>query len=312
MSRNPFVLLLSLWLCTAAAIAAPPLANVLTPLDNPGMPAGLIFENLSKPFLLWVELDAGKLHLLQRLQQGTYVKRSTRPVSIGKNGTGKLVEGDLKTPIGVYQITSFIDDQKLDDFYGAGAYPMNFPNAWDRLSRRSGHGIWLHGLPKGVDSRPLLDSEGCVIIDNPSIEAMAEFVIRGESLIVLSPSLDWLPPASEQPATDILAVIELWRQSWEANKHEDYVANYGQDFSDGKRDLAAWSTYKKHVNRYKRDIRVTLSQMSVIKYPGEENLVTVRFFQDYASNNFEWRGWKQLLWRRDAGGTWRIFYEGNG
>ena len=136
MSRNPFVLLLSLWLCTAAAIAAPPLANVLTPLDNPGMPAGLIFENLSKPFLLWVELDAGKLHLLQRLQQGTYVKRSTRPVSIGKNGTGKLAEGDLKTPIGVYQITSFIDDQKLDDFYGAGAYPMNFPNAWDRLSRR--------------------------------------------------------------------------------------------------------------------------------------------------------------------------------
>ena len=82
------------------------------------------------------------------------------------------------------------------------------------------------------------------------------------------------------------------------------MANYGQDFSDGKRDLAAWSTYKKHVNRYKRDIRVTLSQMSVIKYPGEENLVTVRFFQDYASNNFEWRGWKQLLWRRDAGGTW--------
>ena len=52
--------------------------------------------------------------------------------------------------------------------------------------------------------------------------------------------------------------------------------------------------------------------MSVIKYPGEENLVTVRFFQDYASNNYEWRGWKQLLWRRDAGGTWRIFYEGNG
>ena len=47
MSRNPFVLLLSLWLCTAAAIAAPPLANVLTPLDNPGMPAGLIFENLA-------------------------------------------------------------------------------------------------------------------------------------------------------------------------------------------------------------------------------------------------------------------------
>ena len=52
--------------------------------------------------------------------------------------------------------------------------------------------------------------------------------------------------------------------------------------------------------------------MSVINYPGEENLVAVRFYQDYKSSNYTWRGWKHLLWRRDADGAWRIIYEGNG
>jgi len=42
----------------------------------------------------------------------------------------------------------------LSDFYGAGAYPVNFPNIWDRRKQRSGHGIWLHGLPKGIASEP--------------------------------------------------------------------------------------------------------------------------------------------------------------
>jgi hypothetical protein len=57
---------------------------------------------------------------------------------------------------------------------------------------------------------------------------------------------------------------------------------------------------------------VSLSQMSVVEYPGEENLVAVRLYQDYSSSNYQWHGWKHLLWRRDDVGVWRILYEGNG
>lgn len=311
------ILLLSLGQMLAFADAASPLAGamastIVSPMPEPGVPAGLIFENMRTPYIFWVELEAGKLHLLERQASGTYVRRTTRPISIGKNGIGKKVEGDSRTPVGVYQFTSFLADEGLDDYYGAGAYPVNFPNSWDRLKQRSGHGIWLHGLPKGVSSRPPRDSEGCVIIDNPSFVALGEFVTTGESLVVLSRSMTWLAPGTAQPAGDIVAAIEAWRLAWEANKHDDYLANYHADFSDSRRDLAEWSAYKKGVNRYKKSINVSLSQMSVVVYPGEENLVVVRFYQDYSSSNYQWQGWKQLLWRRDDQGVWRILYEGNG
>jgi len=89
---------------------------IIAPLAEPGVPAGLIFENMLTPYLFWIELEAGKLHLLERLASGSYVTRTTRPISIGKNGMGKQREGDGRTPVGVYQITSFLADERLDDF----------------------------------------------------------------------------------------------------------------------------------------------------------------------------------------------------
>jgi len=298
--------------------AQPVVSTIVSRMDSqtgpavPGIPAGLIYENRSNPYLFWVELDTGQLHLLERIEADTYVSRKTRTISIGKNGSGKEVEGDLKTPIGVYQITSYLDDKELDDFYGAGAYPVNFPNTWDRLLNRSGHGIWLHGLPKGVDSRPMLDSEGCIILDNNTMRQLDQYVTTGESLFVLGTSLNWLPPGTPQSDSDILSAIDEWRHSWEDNDINRYLANYHADFTDRKKDLSAWSVYKRQINRNKTYIKVKLSEMSVIEYPGEDNLVAVRFYQDYTSSNYNWQGWKHLLWRRDDNGVWRIFYEGNG
>ena len=75
-------------------------------------------------------------------------------VTLGKNGIEKTREGDQKTPIGVYHVTGNLPRKKLTDFYGAGAFPINYPNEWDRRQGRNGHGIWLHGVPADVYSRP--------------------------------------------------------------------------------------------------------------------------------------------------------------
>lgn len=277
-----------------------------------GVPAGLIYEDLADPYLFWAELESGRIHMLERVAKGRYRKYKTLPISIGKHGIGKEVEGDKKTPVGVYQITSFLADEQLDDFYGVGAYPFNFPNIWDRLQKRTGHGIWLHGLPKGIDSRPLRDSDGCVIIDNASILQMDQYVTAGKSLVVLARSLEWLAPGTPQQDADVLEAINRWHEAWEANDTERYLSNYHREFTDTKRNLAEWKSYKTRVNRAKSFIDVDLSELSVIEYPGESNLITVRFFQRYRSSNYNWEGWKHLLWRRDGDGIWRIVYEGNG
>ena len=203
-------------------------------------------------------------------------------------------------------------DDQLSDFYGSGAYPINYPNVWDRLSKRTGHGIWLHGLPKGVAKRPQLDSDGCVVIDNPTLEAFGENIRTGESLIILAESLVWLAPGTVQPSSDILEALELWQQSWNEKDNETYLSMYHDEFTDSRRNLTQWKRYKTRVNNSKQFIDVKLSELSVVAYPGEENLVAARFYQRYNSDNFSWKGWKQLLWRRNGAGQWQILYEGNG
>ncbi|HEY5638381.1 MAG TPA: L,D-transpeptidase family protein, partial [Burkholderiales bacterium] len=84
-------------------------------------------------------------------------------VSLGKRGVEKTREGDQKTPIGVYHVTANLPRSKLTDFYGSGAFPINYPNAWDRRLGRNGFGIWLHGTPSDTYSRPPRASDGCIV-----------------------------------------------------------------------------------------------------------------------------------------------------
>ena len=52
-------------------------------------------------------------------------------VGFGQEAGRKRLEGDLRTPLGVYFITSNLDPKSLKDFYGAGALPINYPNPYD-------------------------------------------------------------------------------------------------------------------------------------------------------------------------------------
>jgi murein L,D-transpeptidase YafK len=314
---NFFAALLAVVSC---ALSAPALSQASAYAEDyfpellpKGYPRGLIADNQNSPYLFWVALSDGRLHVLERTFDGQYREIENIPISIGKQGYGKEIEGDQKTPMGVYTVTSFIEDDRLDDFYGLGAYPINYPNAWDRLSGRTGYGIWLHGLPKGVAERPLLDSNGCVVINNDKLEQYADYIVTGMSTMVLAETLEWLEAPEQQGSSDVMEAIGRWVTEWESLDAEAYLSNYHPEFTDLDRDLDDWSQYKTRVNSTKDFIDVDLSQLSVFAYPGEDNMVITRFYQDYQSSNYNWQGWKQLLWRRNVdSGDWQIIFEGNG
>jgi murein L,D-transpeptidase YafK len=71
---------------------------------------------------LWAELENGHLNVLERVGREGLVLRKRIPMSIGKQGIGKRLEGDKKTPVGVYRLTSRLDEARLDNFYGMGAF----------------------------------------------------------------------------------------------------------------------------------------------------------------------------------------------
>lgn len=274
-----------------------------------GLPANIIKVSEDLPRLVWVDLKNGQMYLLEQ-EQGVYKQPAAIPISLGKKGYGKRLEGDLKTPVGVYHVTSYLADRKLDSKYGDGAFPMNYPAPFDRLEGRTGSGIWLHGLPKGIASRPRLDSDGCVVLDNPTLNLIKPLITPQETIVVLAEELEWVE-GDQTTYQDFLETFEAWHRDWESLNADNYLQHYAADFTDFRRDLSAWRTYKTRVNGKKKWIKVAMDKVSAIAHPEHPDLVVVRYHQDYRSSNYRWRGWKQMLWRKQQNGQWQIAYEGN-
>ncbi len=205
-------------------------------------------------------------------------------VTLGKNGVEKTREGDQKTPIGVYHVTGNLPRQKLTDFYGAGAFPINYPNEWDRRKGRNGHGIWLHGTPSAVYSRPPRASDGCIVLANPDLKRLGGYLQIGLTPVIIADEVEWSNAAAvEAERSSLSAALEQWRADWESRDTD--------------------------VNAAKKWVSVRLSRVSMFRYPREGDFVLVNFDQDYRSSNLSKVMRKRQYWIKETG-SWKILYEG--
>jgi murein L,D-transpeptidase YafK len=229
--------------------------------------------------------------------------------TLGKRGIEKLREGDQKTPIGVYHVTASIPGAKLPDLYGWGAFPINYPNEWDRRAGKTGYGIWLHGVPSENYARAPWASDGCIALANVEIAELAQRVRVGATPVLIAERVEWVTPQALRAEREaFLARLEAWRRAWESRDTETYLAYYASDFRAGQTDLAEWSAHKRRVNAAKDWIRVGLSEVSVLRSPGREGVIEVTFEQDYRSSNLSQRTRKRQYWI-EAEGAWKIAYE---
>jgi murein L,D-transpeptidase YafK len=231
-------------------------------------------------------------------------------VTLGKNGVEKTREGDQKTPLGVYHVTANLPRRKLTDFYGSGAFPINYPNEWDKRMGRNGYGIWLHGVPSDVYSRPPRASDGCIVLANPDLDAVARYVQVGTTPVIIADEVEWADAGSlEADRRSLAAALEQWRADWQSRDTARYLEHYSARFVSGRQDLAAWAAHKRKVNAGKRWIKVGLSRVSMLRYPRERDFVVVTFDQDYRSDGLSNVIRKRQYWIRE-GARWKILYEG--
>ena len=259
-----------------------------------------------------VVVDTGRSRLF------VYQNNGNRPllvsdfyISIGKRGAEKVREGDQKTPLGVYHVTSSLPRKKLTDFYGSGAYPINYPNEWDKRMGRNGHGIWLHGTPPDTYSRAPRASDGCVVLANVDLDALAGNLQIGMTPVLISEQIEWTTP--EQLAVErkeFLGALEHWRADWESRDTGRYLSHYSRQFRSANQDFSSWTASKKKVNEGKNWIKLKLGNVSVFRNPGKEELMVVSFDQDYRSNNLNNMMRKTQYWIRENG-RWRVAYEGS-
>lgn len=113
-------------------------------------------------------------------------------VSIGNNGIGKWKEGDARTPIGVYFIQKHLTEFMLPDLYGSGALTLDYPSPIDKLQKRTGSGIWLHGSPSLQYARPPTATDGCVVLANDDMTRLLQLGITKDTPVIITDKLKWV------------------------------------------------------------------------------------------------------------------------
>jgi murein L,D-transpeptidase YafK len=228
-------------------------------------------------------------------------------VTIGKLGTEKTVAGDQRTPIGVYFIKAELPKKQLADMYGSGAFPLSYPNEWDRKNNRTGQGIWLHGTP--TYSRPPRASNGCVVLSNDNLDKLAPYLQVGITPVIITNHMELESAQDDSERAALLAEIEQWRKDWSSLDTDAYLKHYSQNFSSDNQNYASWVKQKQLVNAGKSWVKVNLTGLSIFTYPEQPDMVVVNFEQDYSSSNLANQMKKRQYWIKQNN-RWKILYEG--
>ena len=212
-------------------------------------------------------------------------------VFVGKAKGDKKVEGDLKTPIGAYKLTRRITN--VDPFYGPLALTTNYPNLYDKSQGKTGHGIWIHGLPLNQERDDY--TQGCIALDNTKIKKLDNKINISNSVLVISEKK--LNTVSKKDMSIVLSNIFQWRDAWVESDIKNYLSFYAKDFkkSNGQ-SLQKFSKYKKRVFSKNETKTIEFYNINIIPYPNDSNKKLFKIVMDeiYKTKNHKFNGKKEL------------------
>lgn len=254
-----------------------------------------------------VDASKSRLYLFENKGNGLQLAED-HYVSIGKLGAEKNTQGDQRTPVGVYYITSRLEAAQLTDFYGVGALPLNYPNEYDKSLGRTGSGIWLHGVPKESYSRSPQSTDGCVALANPELKGIMDQVAPRTTPVVIARSLEWIEPqAQDGERRSMRNLIEGWRVARSSGDFNRLMAFYSSKFSSGGKDLSHWRQLleRESSNVHNRSFQV--KDLAILAWHDRSDLMVVTFGE--LPEGDRTGVIKRQYWTKENG-LWKIFFEG--
>lgn len=228
-------------------------------------------------------------------------------VLVGKSGD-KLIEGDLKTPVGVYQLTRRFTP--TDPYLGPLAFSLSYPNLYDKLSKRNGSGIWIHGFPLNGNREDEIKTKGCVAMENDILMQYDKIIDHQKSLALIYETEKY--KANIDQISAIFAEIFSWKKSWTQNDIEAYLNFYDKDFKryDGM-TLENFSKSKKAIFAKKEHKTISFSNFIITPYPNskKQNIFRVVFYEDYNAPSYKFSGEKTLYIKLDSNNKMKILIE---
>ena len=205
-----------------------------------GMKIGIVV--LFFAFFMLVSFDPGK-----DVEYAIIVEKSTQKLflyafdtsfkkilsfncSTGEVSGSKSRSGDKKTPEGVYFITNKYEDRYLSETYGTQAFPLDYPNFIDRMEKKNGSAIWIHGTNSAVKPR---SSNGCVALANKNIEKLANYISLNRTPVIIVKKLFFEPVSSlEETKNDIMTFLTKWNATLMNGSLQEYQDCYVKNASD--------------------------------------------------------------------------------
>jgi murein L,D-transpeptidase YafK len=214
-------------------------------------------------------------------------------VFVGEKKGDKKVEGDLKTPVGAYKLTNRITT--LDPFYGPLALATNYPNLLDQSQGKTGHGIWIHGLPEEGERDDF--TQGCIALENPNMLKLDQSINIKNSILLISE--DNYAPAKKNHIATILASVFAWRDAWKYSDIDTYLSFYDQENflrSNGQR-IEEFTQSKTRLFQRDEKKKIIFSNINVIPYPNDANKVIYKVIMDelYETKTYKFQGKKEIF-----------------
>jgi murein L,D-transpeptidase YafK len=254
-----------------------------------------------------VDASRSRLYLFENTPSGLKLVADYY-ISVGKAGTSKAAEGDQRTPLGVYYITSNLDPKSLKDFYGSGALPINYPNVLDSRRGKTGSGIWLHGTPSNQFSRPPQATDGCVVLANPDLQHIIRAVEVRTTPVVIATQLQWVAPHSARAQSKHFEdALQGWRNAKTAGNLDQVLAYYALDFNSNGKSLSQWTPTLKTELHQTQGRTIQLKDLSYLRWIDTTDTMVVTFGEVADGTRVGWT--KRQYWVRQEN-QWKIFFEG--
>ncbi|ENT9968648.1 murein L,D-transpeptidase family protein [Campylobacter coli] len=221
----------------------------------------------------------------------------------------KQVEGDLKTPVGFYELGRKFNPG--DPYYGPFAFATTYPNLLDKVQGKTGGGIWIHGYPLDGTRLDEFKTRGCIALFNENLEEFAK-VVQDKKVFAMTEEKEKVRAKKEDIAA-LLADLFAWKLAWTDSDINTYLNFYDEkQFKRfDKMKFEQFASMKKSIFSRKEDKKIKFSDINISPYPNVENetMYRISFYEDYYTKNYQFKEDKILYVKIDSKGKMKILAE---
>lgn len=225
-----------------------------------------------------VDKKENKLHVV-RNNFGVLNPIKTYNATLGQKLGDKMIEGDLKTPEGIYDfLFRSLPSTGLKPEFGVMAIYVSYPNVIDKLAHKTGYDILIHGTDKPERLQNKYDSKGCVVLANEQVEEVWPHITLKNTRILITRDFEAIKNAPRRK--ELQAFLDSWVNAWQEKRLDDYLDSYADEFKIDGMDRIEYGKYKAKLNQAYETIKITAENR---RYFFHEKYDLVTFDQTYES-----------------------------